>query len=670
MVERNREPRYRSKARRTIAQPQKGPKKDLRFWLADEPHTAIFGNVERISKRTMARRRQDLYFACLFDDAELASLIEGSTSVGEFTPQTMSANIVRRQVQTFTARLSKNRPMPMALTTGGNYAQQRRAKSLSKYFEGELDNIKYWETRELRLRDGAIFGSGIAHNYRVGEKRIHERVYPWELRVDPWEAQHGNPRTLYLRRFVDRLVLQERFPKYAEIIEKADSKSDEDHWELGWDETCDLVLVVEAWHLPSGEGASDGAHGIAVSSGMLGELREYKRDYFPFSKFDFDAPLVGWWGEGMVKQLRGLQYEVNSIGLRLQEQAYMTGSYIFVPEGSGIETDVIDNGALTLIRHQPGLTPRFESPPPFHPQFLDYYMKLRGQFPGDVTGQSALATRSEKPAGLDSGKAVRTYHDIDTENLVTQGRADERDAINTCFQFLDLAEEIYGEHQEDKSSKKSKPYTVRSESRTHGRSLLQDISYADVRLDRAQFTLRVFSTSFLASTPEDRFAQVKEMTDSGFLTQDEAMALLDFPDLQGVMNLRTAARRNIERLLEKIVEASDPESVYEMPIAAWNLELCKALALTTYLDAKLDGAPEKNLKYILQFATDAQAVLDRGNANSADGAVQAQADAGSPLGDPNAAPPPAAGAQYAPPNAPPLPGNAVAPSAMPALPPV
>ena len=371
----------------------------------------------------------------------------------------------------------------------------------------------------------------------------------------------------------------------------------------------------------------------------------------------------------MVKQLRGLQYEINSIGLRLQEQGFLTGSYLLVPDDAGIETDTIDNGALTIVRYR-GQKPEWVTPPPWHPETFNYYMALRGQFPGEVTGQSGLATRSEKPAGLDSGKAIRTYNAIDDKNLIVQGRADEQDTINTCWQLLDLAEEIYGER--DDKSDDAKPYVVHTESRTHGRSILEDISYADVRLDREQFTLRVFPTSFLSSTPEDRFSQVQEMINAGFLSQDEAMALLDFPDLDRVMNLHNTTQRNIERLLEKILKASDPENAYEYPEPAWNLELCKALTLTTYLDAKLDGAPEANLQFVLQFATDAQNELDSANAGgSTDAAATAQADAGVPIQDPGAAPPPDAGAQYAPPvGGPPLPANAVSPAAMAALPPV
>jgi hypothetical protein len=679
---------YRSKARKradAIATADEKPRlKDLRWWKHKEPHKAIFADGKRISRVTRWLRMQDVYFACLYGPSALTAMMQAAGAISAYTPQTLSSNIVKRQVDTFTAKIAKNRPVPMGLTTAGNYSEQRRAKSLSKFFEGVLDNVDYWPTREQRLRDGAVFGSGLAYNYRVGKKFVHDRIFPWEVEVDPREAMYGKPRTFRLKRYVDRLELQERYPKFADEIERSESKSDEDHFEIGWDETCDLVLLRGSWHLPSSETSNDGRFALCVSEATL-ELKDYKRPYPPFSKFDFLPAMMGWRGEGMVEPLTGLQYEVNAIGLRLQEQGYMTGTYVWAPPGVGIETDTIDNGALSIIRSQ--VKPDFMTPAPWHPAFFDYYLALRGEFPAQESRISELSSRGQVPAGLNSGKALRTHHDIETEGFVPQGRADERDVINTCWQLFDLAEEIYGETGEDipadGKERKQESYTVRVESRQHGRNVLEELAYDKVRIDKAKFTLRVFPTSFLRGTPEENLDTVRELIDSGFLTQDEALALLDFPDLQRVMNLRGAARRNIERLLEKLRDAPDPRApgVYEYPEPAWNLELCKALALMAYLEAKLDGVPEPNLKAILQFATDAQAEIDKAAAPAAPGAGDAagpvdpaMADPSmdptlvDPTLDPTLDPALAAGAQYAPPDAPPLPANAIAPEAMPALP--
>ncbi len=664
-----------------LAKRANGAREDIRFWLADEPYEAVFANWKRLGVRTRNRRMQDLYYACLYDDAELATEIGGLNVIGEFTPQTLSANITRRQADTFVAKIAKNRPVPMGLTTGGNYSEQRRAKALSQCFAGILDEVRFWPTRTLRLRDGAVFGSGTALNYRVGRKLHHDRFFPFEARVDPRDARYGHPRTLYIGRYVDRLVAKEQWPDLAEEIEDADSRDDLDNWKLGIDDTSDVVLTVEAWHLPSGEDAKDGKHVIAISNATL-KVEDYDRDTFPISKFDFAPGLFGWWGEGMVKQLAGLQYEINGIGLRLQERHYLMGTYLLREANSEVDYETVDNGSITELVYQ-GKKPEFEAPAASHPDLFQWFQFLRGTLPSDITGLSQLTSRSEIPQGLSgSGKSLRTYHDIETEAFTPQGRADEQDVIDTCWQLFDLVEEIYEETgkepEGDSEEEHRRPYTVRVEDRRHGRSLLKDIKYEDVRLDREKFRLRIFPTNFLSGTPEDKFATVKEMTEAGFLSEDEGMILLDFPDVQHVMDLRTSARRLIERLMEKLKEASKPEDVYEYPEPAYNLDLCLALGQMHYLEARLDGVEEDNCKWILQFAIDADDMKNgRGLSDRPNGAPAAHpapniaaaagspAEPGGPPGGPSAPPP----AGMAPPTQPLLPAGATAPTAIPNVPP-
>lgn len=623
--------------------------RDLRWWKADEPHEAVWSQVRRISRSTGARARQDVYYACLYDDAELGALMHGSQAISEWTPQTMVTNLIKRQVDAFVAKLSKARPVPMALTNGGTYGEQRRAKALSKFFEGVLDQVGYWQTRPMLLRDGAVFGSGLAHNYRVGKKLVHERVYPWEIRIDPRESQYGKPRTMYVLRYVDRLVLMERFPQHAEAILQSEARFEDVSWDVGFDETSDLVLVIEGWHLPSGDptdkDAKQGAHAICVSNATLA-IEDYKRDYFPFSKFDFSPGITGWWGTGLAQQLEGLQYEANSIGLRLQEHGWMTGSYVWTPPDSGMEIDHLDNGVLTHI--QSAVKPEFFNPPPWHPQFFDYYLFLRGRAAAEETRLSEMAVRGEKPAGLDSGEAIRRWNNLDDEAFLPQGRQDEQLAIDTSWQLFDLCEEILDEEGS---------FKVRTERREYGESVLEEMDFGKVRMDREKFTLRVFPTSMLKGTPAENYQTVREWMSDGLISQDEVYSLLDLPDVQRVLNLRGAARRAVEKILQKILDADDPEAAYTYPEPPMNLELCRALALQTFLDAFTKEADEENLGWVLQFALDAEAQLE---------SAQPPPPAGGPMPPPDAgAIPPMPGEEtFLPPEQPPVPGGAMAPEMM------
>lgn len=666
------------KSRRDADYDQK--RADLRFWRAEEPHRAVFANAQRLARYSSARRMQAFYYACLYGDTELAAMIQGAQSVEAQVPQTMTTNVVRRQVDTYTSKIVKNRPLPMAITNGGPFGAQRRAKAINKFAEGTLEQVGYWPTRELRVRDGAIFGSGIARNYRIGKKLYHERMLPGEVMTDPRDSYYGKPRTIILRHNIDRLVLIEQHPEFEEQILSAESKlADDDDW-LSWDDDMsDVVVVLEAIHLPSGDLAQgnepdgekaraggDGAYCKCISNATLTD-RDYLRDYHSISKSDFSKPLVGWFGEGMVGQLAGVQYEINSVGLRMQESGFMTPNFLWAQEGSGLEVDMLDNGPWSVIR---SLTkPEVFQPAPWHPQFMQYLEGLIDRRPGAITGIPSFASRGELPPGLEGGSGIAIQHarDEGSENLILQSREDERDVIETMWQLFDLMEEIHT----DTGAGKSK-YTVRVKDTKHGRDSFSDQDYAKVRVDRKDCTLVTFPTAYLASTPADRWAQVAEMSDKGYFSTDEGMSLLGFPDIKRILNLRNAPRDVVEAIIEKLL---DPEFDGDVvPESVMNLDLCVAIGALAYLEAKwIDEAPEEITARVLAFAVAARTKRDAAQPATGAGPQPGSQDPMAlpgeepPLGDVNVPgmPPPGPDQLMAPPAGPLLPANAVAPEALP-----
>lgn len=635
-------------------------KSDLRFWLAEDPFRAVFANAQRLAGYNNARREQAFYYASLYDDAELASMLAGSTAIEMGTPQTMTQNIVRPQVRAYVNKIAKNRPLPMALTTGATFGAQRRAEAITKFAEGVLDTVGYWATRKLRIRDAAIWGSGIAHNYRVGRKLHHVRRLPGEVMIDPVDAYYGKPRTVILRHHIDRHVLIKQYPKFEEEILGADDRlADDDLWTT-WDnrQTSDVVVVLEQFHLPSEEidldaegedmKETDGAYVKCISNATL-ENSEYLFNYHPVSKNDFEKPIAGWFGEGMVRQLAGLQFEANCVGLRLQEQGFMTGSYVWAQDGGGIEIDVLDNGAMSVIR---SLTePKFMTPAPWHPQFMQYHEALLTRRPGEITGLTSFATRGELPPGLEGGSGVAIQHarDEGSENLWLQGDEDGEDAVNTMWQLFDLMEEI---HEESKVS--GKKYIVRVDKSKDGRNAIEDTDYAKVRVDRKEMTLRVFPTNYLATTPSDRWQQVSEMAEKGLFGTDEVLSLLNFPDLKRILNLKNAPRRVVERIVERLLDPDFEGTI--VPESVMNLDLCVAIGALAYLEAKwIDEAPENLTTRVLAFALKARKMRDEATPGTGAGPQPGDQD---PMALPGEELPPDVNVPGVPP---PLPGEEMAP---------
>ena len=65
---------------------------------------------------------------------------------------------------------------------------------------------------------------------------------------------------------------------------------------------------------------------------------------------------------------------------------------------------------------------------------------------------------------------------------------------------------------------------------------------------------RVFPTSALVAPPSDRLADIQELLAAGFISKEDGMKLLDFPDLQQFYKFNNSGSDDIDRTIELIVE--------------------------------------------------------------------------------------------------------------------
>lgn len=581
---------------------------DLRFWLGKDAHTKVFACVERIARRTGARRAMNAYHAALYDDVEAYSSAPGAYEARAFDPEILAFNLVRKNVNTLTARIAKSRPLPMAVTEGGSFSEQRRAKRFNAFIEGCFDEHDVFATSRTVARDAMLFGTGLSYTYRVGDKVHHDRILIDELRVDPREAQHGKPRSIYLARWVDKLVMKERYKRFSAQIETSTAPNGE-ALSMTSDDACDLVFVVEAWHLPSGPGAKDGCHVIAVSDATL--LREeYTRDRFPISVMRASDPLVGFFGTGLAKELTGLQFVVNELAEVIQEKMRNTGGHVLVEKGSTVEAGQIDNGPRSVLFYQ-GVKPDWVEPAPLHPDIMNVFQSFM-RMDSDVTLVSQMSMQSQIPAGLAnaSGAALARYDDIESDRFLLISRAFEEYHLDVAWQFFDCAEQIANDNGS---------YTVRAVVKARGTRSLQPLDFKEVKLDRDSFKLFVFPTSFLAKQPSMRIAQVQQLANAGWLSPEESKVLLEFPDLEQFQAQNQAGTDIIDSLIERFLSAEDPdaEGVYVFPEPYFNLAACITRTQNAYLRAKLEPDTDDEelfdarLELLRRFITDAAAELKK-----------------------------------------------------------
>jgi hypothetical protein len=550
----------------------------------------LFGVVRFLDQNQGYRQQANIRHMRLYGNLNVLGLTANTysqTNALNSPFDRISLNIIQSCCDTVTNKIAKNKPKPTFLTSGGDYTLKKKAKNLDKFVQGQFYALDFFPKAQMVFRDACVFGTGALKIYREDDKICAERVFVDELQVDDSEAIHGTPRSMYQRKYVAREVLARMFPKAKDAIMHAPKA--EQHTPAHKN-ISNNVLVVEAWHLPSNKEATDGRHVICIDTATLVD-EKYEKEFFPFVFMRWNPMLLGFWGQGLAEQLVGLQVEINKILRTIQLSFHLMGSpAIFIENGSGIVSAHLSNEVGRIIKFS-GTPPIHSAPNPVAPQLLEHLNTLYNRA-YEIAGISALSAQSKKPGGLDSGRALREFNDIESERFITVGQMHERFYVDAAKQLIDLAKDIYTDLGE---------YSVK----VKGRKFLEKIDWKDVDLEEDEYMMQVFPTSSLSQTPAGRLQDIQELIQAGFIDKNYALKLLDYPDLEGYMNLANAAIEDIEDLIEKIVDKGE----YNPPEPYQNIIVGVQMCQNAYLKYRADGLEEEKLELLRRWMSEAQAMV-------------------------------------------------------------
>ena len=464
-------------------------------------------------------------------------------------------NVVQSCIDTLCSRLTQSRPRPIFLTDNGSYKNRTLAKQMNSFINGEIYQTDGYEKAESVLRDAAILGTGCLHIFRDADDKVKtERVLATELFVDPNDAFYGNPRSIYRLKLVDRAVLLANNPEYKSEINKAEQGFPDNGGESS-QTTADQIIVVEAWHLPSSKNANDGRHVIACSAGILLD-EEYKRDDFPFVFLHYSPRMVGFWAQGLTEQLTGTQIEINKLLHTISQSISLVGvPRVFVEDGSKVVKSHLNNSIGAIVTYR-GTKPEYTVAPSVHPELYQQLQRLI-DYAYQQSGISALSATSQKPAGLNSGEAIRNYDDLQSDRFATLSKRYDRFFIDMAYKILDIAMDIVEE-------------TGKYETVYPDKDGTREINLPKIdKIKNNPFVIQCFDSSSLPRDPAGRLQTVTELMQAGIIDPQEGRRLLSFPDLEQVNKLANAPEERILKQLDNIVE----EGSYEPPDPFTNIQL-------------------------------------------------------------------------------------------------
>jgi hypothetical protein len=489
-------------------------------------------------------------------------------------------NVIASCIDTITAKIGKNKPKPLFLTSGGDYKLQRKAKKLNQFVDGIFYENKAYQLGVEIFRDGCVFGTGVGHVFIRDGRICFERVVPSELFVDEVEAFYGRPRSLHRIKNVDRYVLADAFPEARKMIMDCNGAMVNEAGSIA--SLSDMVTVRESWHLPSGPEASDGRHTITLENGTI-LSEKYTHDFFPFAFFHWSKRLFGFWGQGLAEQLQNIQFEINKLLILIQRSMHLAGTFkVLMENTSKIVTEHLSNEIGAVVRYT-GTPPQYVTPPAVQPEIYQHLMTLK-QSAYEQSGISALSAAAQKPAGLNSGKALREYNDIESDRFQTVGKAYEEFYLDLAKLSIAMVKQLVEEEGD---------FSIAAP----GKKFLQTIKWSDIDLDDEEYVMQCYPVSSLPNDPAGRLQTIQEYLQAGFLTPRQGRMLLDFPDLEQVEGLANAMEEWLTSTLDKMVDDGE----YTSPEPFDDLTLARELALEYYSRGKTQSVEEERLELLRRF---------------------------------------------------------------------
>ena len=246
---------------------------------------------------------------------------------------------------------------------------------------------------------------------------------------------------------------------------------------------------------------------------------------------------------------------------------------ITVDQGSEIEESDL-TPEYGKILYYTGTPPKIERAETLSQTLLQHSQELKENM-RNTAGLNQLMMQGLKPSGLESGRAIRAFHDLQSERHSQILKAFEQFTVQCADLLLLVLKDV-----KDQGGELTTVVTA------DGRDM--QLSSAELNTDGVT---RIVATpvSQLAGTVSGRLDDVEELIRIGIIdNRQDALQLLQFPDLNNTgVGLDTVQKLIMNRLSTDLLK----DGKLVVPEDWWDIPLAISCAKRVLASAQLKGAP-------------------------------------------------------------------------------
>lgn len=500
-------------------------------------------------------------------------------------------NVIASTVDTVTAIVSTSDVRARFLTDGADWATQRRCRHLEWYAEELVKLVGILPRCRDAFREAAKKGNGLVKIHAPMGRLVAEHVLVENVIADGNECRDGrSPRQLHQWIYVDLEEMIGRFPRRREEIERARAnRANRARRTRKFLHVDTDVEALESWRLPTGTkgdpGYRPGRHTIVVDGATLLD-EPYTHPGFPFALITWSKRTHSWYGISGAERIAGIQRALNRRNWQIErqlDQAAVPTTYVRPVDAALAQKKSRVNGYAIAKGDWPVTIAAQAVSGETYQSRIELRESAHAEF-----GISQMAAQASKPAGLDSGVAMREFHDQTTQRFAPQERAFETlvlDAVELAIAICkDLGDKAPTVQRKSRFGKKRIPWA--------------QVHMPDVKV-------QIAPASNLGRTAAGRAQLVLELAQAGVINTETTRRLIKHPDLERELSLYTAALESIEHCLDEIADGATI-----MPEPFMNLDMIEWRGQAEYLIWQTDGAPEDRLEALRTFVVNATLMAD------------------------------------------------------------
>lgn len=482
-----------------------------------------------------------------------ANLMNNTTSV-------VRENIIFNTISALVSKIAEHTKARAYINTiKGNFEDIQVAKAAQQYFDIIFDQQNIYHIISMAFRDACIFERGWVFVDKDNKKL--KNVLPWEIYVDGNEIVRNEP----IKQIVWK---QDKFP----VI---NLPSDIDTSEV----TRDEVTFIKYWNSKD-----------HISATIIPEMRYIKvdaweNDVIPFLTITYDDPISTKSTTSVVDLLYSIQRQVDSILDKISEAVDRSlVNIITIPNNSNIKDEKMSNKVAQIIRYDftsemTGNPVGIQTPAPIDGS----YINLLNKFTDDayqMVGISELSVTSQKPTGLDSGKALQSLENIEADRFQLQ--------VNKVVHMYDevarICTELFDGSILPVSNDRMK------------------LSWKLLRKINEKMTIQFTAVDNESKLPSGKSVEIQNLAKSGFLPVNRVPMLMYTPDLEQAYSFAMNAYNAIQTVIWDCVKEDKYKIDPYIPLEELKPEIMNTCLLLKSLGGEDN---ERDIKKLLKLYKEA-----------------------------------------------------------------